>query len=331
MDRREFSRALTGAAGLTMLGAYPHSASAQSAFPSHTVTLVYPWPPGGPGDFLSRLYAQKMGPRLNQTVVVDNRPGATGAIGLSYAARAAADGYTLAVASVDTHAINPNFNEKIPYRPIDDFVSIGGIGRIPMTICVASQSAYKDAAALIAAAKAKPGTLTYSTWGTGSLAHVTMAQFARQAGIELVHVPYQGAAAALTGLLGGQVEATILPLNMAVANASAQKVTDQRIRILGTTTTKRVVAAIPTFAEQGIPMEVQNWFGIMVPAKTPAAVVDRLSRETLAVVKQQDWSDALQPQSIEAYPATAAEFRALIVEEDRRWKKVMNELNIKQA
>ncbi len=325
MQRRTFSHFIAGSLGAGLLGGHA-AVRAQAPFPSKNITLVYPWPPGGPGDVLSRLYAQKCGQRLNETIVVDTRPGATGAIGLSFAARAAADGYTLALASVDTHAINPNFNDKITYKALEDFKSVGGVGRIPMALCVNAQGPYKDMAGFVAAAKAKPQSLTYASWGNGSLAHVTMALVARQAGIEAVHVPYQGAAPALTGMIGGQVDAMVLPFSMAWANAQGGK-----IRILGTTTIKRVAQDIPTLAEQGLPVEVHNWFGLVVPSKTPAAIIGLLSKETLAVVKQTDWAEALKPHWIEPYPATAEEFDAMVLKEHQRWKTIMSELNIKQV
>ena len=287
-------RALLGAA---LALPFARDAGAQT-YPSRSPRIIVPFPAGGPTDVLTRIAAERVSAGLGQRLVVENRGGAGGNIAGELVARADADGYTLLVAGQAILAINKALYKKLSYDPATDFTFIGMLGVIanvllvnPKTVPVASL------AELIALAKKKPGEISYASNGPGSLTHLTTALLAHQAGIELLHVPYQGAAPLMTDLLAGRVGMTFT-----AASAALPLVQSGQLRALAVTTGKRSRFSpdIPTLVESGFPsLDAPTWFGVVVRAATPAAIVERLRKDFNAVITSAEYAQALEKNSIE--------------------------------
>jgi tripartite-type tricarboxylate transporter receptor subunit TctC len=223
---------------------------AQDKFPSRPIKLVVPYPPGGSADLIGRMVAEKLSHSLGQPVVVDNKGGASGAIGSEYVSRAAPDGYTLLVAISDTHAINPAVMAQLPYDPQKDFVPVSLMATQPFVLAVGRKVAASNLAEFVTLAKQKPGTVTYASNGKGGLQHLAMELFSRAAGMQTLHVPYKGAAPALQDVIGGQVDALFISLQGAGGNLASGN-----LRPLAISAPRRLPAApeVPTFAEAGFP------------------------------------------------------------------------------
>ena len=287
-------RALLGAA---LALPFARDAGAQT-YPSRSPRIIVPFPAGGPTDVLTRIAAERVSAGLGQQLVVENRGGAGGNIAGELVARADADGYTLLVAGQAILAINKALYKKLSYDPATDFTFIGMLGVIanvllvnPKTVPVASL------AELIALAKKKPGEISYASNGPGSLTHLTTALLAHQAGIELLHVPYQGAAPLMTDLLAGRVGMTFT-----AASAALPLARSGQLRALAVTTGKRSRFSpdIPTLVESGFPsLDAPTWFGVVVRAATPAAIVERLRKDFNAVITSAEYAQALEKNSIE--------------------------------
>ncbi len=281
------------------------TASAQT-YPAKSVRLILPFAPGSAVDVLARHYAQKMSEQWKQQVVVDNRTGANGIIGMEFAARAPADGYTIGMGNVATLAINPHLYLKLPYDPIKDFAPVLLAAEINNCLAVHPSVPVTNVKELIAFAKARPGQLNYGSGGVGSAQHIPMEMLKVMTGINILHVPYKGLAAAFNDTLAGQIPMMIPGLATALPHANSGK-----LRILATTGAKRTVATpqIPSIAEAGVPgYDFDSWTGFLLPAGTPADTVSRVNAETLRVTRLPETKDRLSALGFALIGSTPAEF-----------------------
>ena len=296
------------------------SAAAQPrSFPDHALRLVVPFTAGGNADVVARMVAQGMTEQLKQSVVVENRPGANAMIGAELVARAAPDGYTMMLATAESHAINPHIYKKINYDAVRDFAPLGVIGHFPFALVINPKLPAGTLAEFIDHAKKNPGKLNFASWGVGSTSQITFEQLKQISGIDLVHVPYQGAAPALTAIAGGQVDAFMVPLSVAVPQA-----TSGRVRLLGVTTAQRVASApgIPTLSEQGVAVVSGGWHVLMVPKATPAEVVLQLNRALLAATSAPALRESLLKAGIDPASTSPQEAEKMLLAEWQRWGKV---------
>lgn len=319
-----FCRTATRILGAACL-ALTVNAGAQTPYPERPIRVVVPWPAGAITDALARKLAEQVSPKLGQTLVIENRPGASGSIGAQYASKAAADGYTVLVASSDTHAINPHYYTKLSYS-INDFVDVLGLARFSYAIAVGGHVRADTLADLVALAKKNPKQLSYSSWGNGSLAHLGSELFNAAAGIELLHVPFQGAAPALSALMAGTVDMMIVPVGMAEQNRHTGKI---KILALAGPARYPVIADVPTTAELGYPtVIVQQWFGLAAPKGTPGLPIERLAAAFTTAVGQPDTAQWLATQGGEAFALDGPKFRAFVEGESARWRTVLRDADI---
>jgi len=290
-------------------------------YPSKPVRLIVPFPPGGGNDTIARLMGQKLAPALGQQVLVDNRPGAGGTIGADLAAKAPADGYTLFLAGVASHGINPNLQKKLPYDPVRDFAGVSLIASAPLLVVVHPSLPVTSVRQLIALAKARPGAINFASNGNGSSSHLAGEMFRMMTGTDMVHIPYKGLSPALTDLLSGQVQ-----LAFTSAVAMLPQVKAGKLRAIAMTGARRsqAIPEIPTVAEAGVPgYETGSWYGIVAPARTPRPIVERLSREIAAATRSPEISVRLVEEAVIPIGSTADEFDAHIKRELSRWAKVI--------
>ncbi len=310
---------LAAAAACALL---PGLAAAQ-AFPSKPITIIVPFAAGGTTDILARIIAQGMGAELGQSVVVDNRAGAGGNIGGQVAARAPADGYTLFMGTVGTHAINAALYKKMPFDPIKDFAPLTRVANVPNLLVANPAQPFKTVQELIAYAKANPGKINFGSSGSGSSIHLSGELFKSMAKVDMQHVPYKGSAPAVTDLLGNQI--AIMFDNMPSA---IQHVRSGKLRAIAVTTARRSpeLPDVPTIAEAGVPgYEATSWFGMFAPAATPAPVVAQLNATIVKVLAQPDIKKKLAEQGAEAAGETPAQFADFIQKESVKWGKVVKE------
>lgn len=302
------------------------AAASAGPFPERPVRIVVPWAPGGNVDIITRIVAAAMGDEMKASVLVENRPGANGAVGTESVARAAPDGYTLLIAVAETHALNPALRKELPYEPLKNFTSVGVVDRFPFSLVINNKIPATDLKSFIAYAKENPGKLNFSSWGPGSLSHVAMEQLKQAAGLDLVHVPFNGAAPAITALTGGSVQAFVAPLSLARPYAA-----DGRVKLLGVTSEKRqdVLPDSPSLAEQGLPVVVEGWHVIAAPAGTPAEAIDTLNRALNAAVKRADVREKLLRAGVQPAGSTPKEAQALVDSEFKRWGDIARKAGIK--
>ena len=309
---------------ITILGA-ASVASAQE-WPTKPVKFVSPYPPGGSVDPLARLFAAKLSASLKQQFIVENRTGASGIIGTDYVAKSAPDGYTF-VFIFDTHAVHQALNPNLPFDPVKDFAPVMIVGTAPMAITTGAMKPYRTFADVIAAAKAKPDTVTLGNVGNGSLAHLTTIVVNQAAGIHLVPVPYKGGGPLSTDLMGGQVE-----LGMASTAAQAQHVRGGKMRALVLTGDKRshTMPEVPTLREQGIDVVAHAWWGILAPAGTPRPIIDKLVSELNKALNLPDVNKMLgETLGMDVVALGPEATQKWIVEQMARWGKVVRENNIR--
>ncbi|WP_029001480.1 Bug family tripartite tricarboxylate transporter substrate binding protein [Azohydromonas australica] len=317
----------TAAAGLcavvALLGATP--AVQAEDYPSKPVRVVVPWPAGAITDALARRLSDQVSVQLGQPFIVDNRPGASGSIGTSFAAKSAADGYTLMVASSDTHAINPIYYAKLPYAT-GDFADVMGLAKFSYTIAVGNHVPANSLREFIALAKAQPGKYSYASWGNGSLAHLGTELFKSAAGVDLLHVPFQGLAPGVTALISANVDLMIVPAGTAEQQRQAGK-----LKILAVAGPARhpFIANVPTTAEAGYPsVVVQQWFGLVVPKGSRNEVTQRLGTAFSRALAQKETTDWIASQGGEPMPIDGAQFKAFSQSESARWRKVIADAHI---
>ena len=300
---------------------------ARADWPESPVRIVVPWPPGGGSDVVARIVAGPLGEQLKQTVIIDNRAGANGAIGSESVARARPDGCTLVWVTADTHAMNPHVYPKLSYDPRTDFAAVGIAGYFPYALVVNPAFPANSVAEFVAYAKQRPGQVTFASWGIGGSAHVAMEMFRAQGKFDVLHVPYQGAAPAIQAVVGGQVDSMIVPMSVASAQA-----TGGRLKLLGLASPNRFAGApdLKTFAEQGVAVDAGTWVGLMAPAKTPADIVARLNRALNEVVANPKVREEFLKLNVEPAPAkTPQQFQAFVASEYERWGKTIRGANIR--
>ncbi|MBV0882195.1 tripartite tricarboxylate transporter substrate binding protein [Noviherbaspirillum sp. L7-7A] len=301
-------------------------AQAQDKWPSKPITYVVPFPAGGTTDILARLIGQKLGPALGTNVIIDNRPGAGGNIGSELVARAAPDGYTIMGGTISSHSINASLY-KLSYDPLKSFAPITLIGTNANVLVVNPASPFKSVKELIAAAKAKPASLSFASAGNGTSQHLSAELFKTMTGIDMVHIPYKGSAPAIQDVIGGQV-----PLMFDTTVVAGPFIQSGKVRPLAVTSAKRVASMpdVPTMAEAGVPgYEVVSWQAMFAPAGTPPAIVQRLQTEVAAILKQPDVQERLAKLGVEPSgmaPQQLADFQAA---EIAKWAKVVKAANVK--
>jgi tripartite-type tricarboxylate transporter receptor subunit TctC len=317
--------------GLALLAALvcvaaPLGAVAQ-AFPSKPIRIVVPFTPGGSNDVLARAIGEKLSAALGQPVVVDNKPGASGNIGSDTVAKAAPDGYTLLIAANNILSMNPALFDKMPFDSVKDFEPVTLLGVVPVVLAVNPEAAKASSVKeLIALAKAKPGAMRYASSGKGSPQHLSAELFKSMTGTDIVHIPYKGAAPAVTDLVGGHVQ-----MQFGAINSLLPHIKSGRLRALGVASTERVPALpdVPTIAEAGVPgYESDIWIGIVAPAKTPASIVNLLNAEIKKALAAPDVRQKLAEQGIEPKTSTPAVFAKLITDDLKRWSRVVKDAGI---
>jgi tripartite-type tricarboxylate transporter receptor subunit TctC len=302
-------------------------AHAQANYPNKPIRLIVPFPPGGGTDILSRLIANKLTETVGWQIVIDNRGGAGGNIGLQAAAQAAPDGYTMVMGQTSNLAINPSLYSKLPYDPVRDFIPVSLVSASPVALVVSQKSPYKTLGDFVAAAKAKPGQLTFGSPGSGTVAHLTGELFQRTAGIKFVHIPYKGAAQALPDLLGGRIDIYSGSLETAMPHMKAGT-----IRALAITSQQRASAApdVPTVSESGYKgFEATTWFGILVAKGTPEAIVNRLTAEITKVLQLPDVKQRMGATGGLPVKTGPKEFAALLKSDIQRWSRIVKESGAK--
>ena len=287
---------------------------------------IVPQGAGGSTDIISRITAQRMGVQMNQQIVIDNRTGAGGTIGVEIAANAAPDGYTLTLSATSTHALNPSLRQ-VPYHPLRDFEAVSLVATTPYVLVVHPALAAASAAELIKLARAKPGAIQYASSGNGTMPQMTAELFKSMAKIDMLHVPYKASPPALADVMGGRV-----PVYFAGVPSTLPHIKAQRLRALGVTSLKRSVALpdLPSISEAAIPgYEAVPWIGLVAPAKTPQPVIARLNRELAAALAVHDVRDQLLAQGAEPSPGSPAAHAAYIASELKKWGKVIADIGVK--
>ena len=313
------TRRLILAAGLALpsIAALAQAQAPSPAWPTKPVRIVVPFPAGGPVDQTARVLAAKMTGLLGQPVVVDNKGGAGGVLGADAVAKAPADGHTLLFSSTGALAIVPHLTPNLPYKPQTDLRAVTQALRVPTVLVVSAGSPYQTYADLARAARAAPDKLAYASAGSGTTTHLEVEMLKRADRLGLTHVPYRGAAPALTDLIGGQVA-----LMMADVPVVLPFIQSGKLRALAVTNATRipVLGAVPTLAELGVPgMEVYNWYGMLAPARTPEAVVERLHRTVAEALAAPELAKGFAEQGVAVVASTPAEFGRFIAAESERW------------
>ena len=302
-------------------------AQAQNTYPIKSINLVVPYGAGGSADSRSRQLAQKMSVILKQPIVVDNKPGAGGNIGTEFIARSAPDGYTIGMGNFAPLAVNKTLFSSLRYDPETDLTPIILIEKGPLILAVNPNSQYKTIQDIVTAAKAKPGTLTFSSGGIGGSHQLSAELFMQNAGIQMIHVPYKSGSAGLTDLMAGNVDMMFDQMYSAVPSIKADK-----LRAIAITSKKRspLFPNLPSFAELGYPkVEVLNWQGFIAPAGTPKPIIDILNKAANEALKDPQLRELMLSQGNEIGGGTPADFAALIKSESAKWSAVVKAGNIK--
>ncbi len=297
-----------------------HSLAYAQTYPAKPVRIIVGYPPGGTVDFMGRIIATKLSDTFKQQVIVDNRPGGGTVIGTEIVARAAPDGHTLLMANIAFGA-NPALVAKLPYDTVKDFAPVSLVALLPSFLVVHPSLPVRSVRELVALAKARPGQLSYASAGNGSLLHLTMERFKAIAGLKILHIPYKGAAPALSDVLGGQLAIMFIP-----GPPALQHIKSGRIHALGVTNNTRVpmLPDVPTIAESGFPgFELYDWEGIIAPANTPAAIIARLNTEINAILNAPDVKEYIASQGANATGSTPDELAQRIKSEIAVWTDVV--------
>jgi tripartite-type tricarboxylate transporter receptor subunit TctC len=313
-------RLLTGVALLLL----PALASAQD-FPNKPIKLIVPFPPGGPNDIIARVVGQRMSELIKQPVVIENRGGQGGVLGTDAVAKAAPDGYTIGIVSASSLVINPTM-EKVPYDVARDFAPVTLVTTVPEMLVVASNVAAKDMGELVALARGQPGKLNFASAGVGGLPHLAGELFKLTAGIDIVHVPYRGAAPAINDLLGQQVQMAFLDLPVILPHIKSGML---RPIALGAPKRAPTSPEVPTTAEVGMPdLLIENWYGMIAPGGTPANIVNFINRAANEAMSDPQVAQKLADQGLTVAGDTPEHFRDYIGAESQKWAKVIKNAGI---
>lgn len=301
--------------------------AANGTFPDKPLRLVVPFSPGGGTDLVARAVGIGMAQELGQPVVVDNRPGGGTIIGTDNVAKSAPDGYTLVIATF-AHAVNPSLQPRLPYDTDKAFAPVVMLGRSPNVLVVRADSPYKTVQDVIQAAKKQPGKISFASQGPGTSAHLAGELFKSLAKVDLTHIPYKGAGPAITDLLGGQVD-----LMFATASAVGNLLEGGKLRALGVTTAQRSTSAdlarVPTIAESGVPGYVaESWYGLFVPAGTPAPVIARLNAAATKAANSEAFRKRAEAEGLTIATGTPEDFARYVRAEEGRWSKVVKDAHI---
>ena len=319
-------RAFAFTAGMLAL-AFASGAIAAESYPARPIKLIVPFPPGGGPDLIAREVATTVTTQQGWTIIIDNKPGSGGNIGMDAAAKAAPDGYTLVMGQTSNMAINPSLYAKLPYNPQKDLTPVGLVASAPLVIAVASNSPYKTLADLMNAAKANPDGINYASSGSGTVAHLATEQLQRIANVKLTHVPYKGAAQGVTDLIGGQIQmyiSSVVTLSGHIRNG--------KMRALAVTSAKRSadLPNVPTVAEAGYKgFEAVTWFGIAAPAGVSKDAVGKLNAAFNKALETPDVRKKLTEQGADVLGGPSEQFAALVRDETVRWAKVVKESGAK--
>ena len=310
--------------GLCIAALLSELAGAQS-YPSKTITIVVPTAPGGANDAMARIVAQGLSQKLGQPVIVDNKPGANGAIATEFVARATPDGHTILWGYIATHAINPAL-QRLKYDPIADFEPIGMVANSPTLLVVTNSLPVNNAKELVALLKAKPDSISYASAGMGTAPHLTAELFQINTGTQMLHVPYKGSGPALVDTIGGTTQVMFPSLFSAFP-----QVTGGKLKALGIAGEKRaaVLPNVPTLKEQGIPnMSVTQWYALFSPAKTPQPIIARLNKELNLILNDKATEKKIEDQGAEVETGTPEQLKNLVKSEVVRWKKLVDSAKI---
>ncbi len=302
------------------------TALAQGAFPTHAVTMIVPFPPGGGTDTGARIVAQKLGAKWGQTVIVENKGGAAGSIGADMVAKAKPDGYTIMMGNIGTQAINPSLYKKLPYDPATAFAPISLVAELPLAMMVNPAVPATSAKEFVALAKSQPGKLSYSSSGAGGAPHLAAEMFKEATGTFILHVPYRGGGPAISDLLAGHVQVSFMTVLEASGHVKAGK-----LRALAVTSSKRVGALpdVPTLAETVVPgFNSISWIGLLAPAATPKDVVEKISADVREVLAADDVKAKLLELGAIPSGTAPAQFQQLIGADTRRYAQVIRDKKI---
>ena len=311
---------------LAVWAALATPAAFAQAWPAKPIRIIVPYPPGGFTDVTARLVGQKLQERLGQTVLVDNKAGANGTIGVAELARSAPDGYTFAVV-IAAHAANPSLYAKLPYDARNDLTALSLIGVSPLVAAVNKDAPFKSAQELVAYAKRNPGKVSFGSSGNGSAAHLTTELLKSLTQTDMVHIPYKGAAAALQDLMGGQIQ-----LLFDAASGLINPGKAGQVRLIGVAAERRLpmLPDVPTFIEQGIAgFTGSTWAGLLAPARTPPAIIKRVSDEVSRIVRLDDVKSKLEGMGTLPAGSTPEDFAAFIEVETAKWGKVIREAKVR--
>lgn len=314
---------LSWAVALAACGAV---AIAQGAYPNKPIKLVVPYPPGGIGDTMGRELATQLGGRLGQTMIVENKPGASQMIGAEAVAKALGDGYTLFLGSISSLVLNAYAQKAISYDPVKDFAPVSMFFTSPMYLVVNPALPVKNVQEFIAYGKANPGKITFGSIGTGSSLHLAGEMFKSMAGVEMLHIPYKGSAPAVTDLISGQITAMF-----DAGTSSLPQVRGGKLRILAATSAQRPSGTpdIPTIAEAGVPgYDASLWFAIVAPAATPRPIIQRLSTEINEILKQPALRERYKASGVELSGSTPEELAAKIQTDLVRWTELQKKAGV---
>ncbi|GGH67514.1 MFS transporter [Comamonas phosphati] len=327
MQRRDFMAASALAAcGAAVQG----SAWAQAAYPTRPVRLIVPFPPGGPTDIMGRTAAKAMGDKLGQQFVVENKAGAGGNIGTDAVAKAAPDGYTIGLTAISSLAIAPHLYSNVPFNIEKDFAPISLVGTTPCALVINPGAPFSDLKGMVAYAKANPGKLSYATSGIGTSNHLAAELLQSVAGIQLTNVPYKGSSQIVPDLLSGTV---MMSMESSLAT-TLQHINSGKLKAIAVTSSQRSKAlpGVPTIAESGYPgFEVETWFGLVAPAGTPQAIVNKLHDAWEGGSKSQESHTAFDNISGNLRVNTPQQFADFILTENRRWGELIRKLGIKAS
>lgn len=298
-----------------------------ASYPSAPINIIVPVGAGGLTDTLARIIGANISQKLGQPVIVENKPGAGGIIGMEAAAKAKPDGQTLILVYQGVAAVNASLYKDLPYDTLRDFTPVAGLGTFPMVLVTSPSTKITSVADFVEKAKENPERFSYGSAGNGTTSHLTMELFKREAGIQVLHIPYKGESMANTDVVGGQVDVAFSTLA-----SVTQLVESKRLKALGIGSLKRsdIMPDVPTIAESGYPgFEAIGWYALLAPAGTPSEVVDLLSNTVHDVMGRKEVQDKLAALGVMPKPSSPAELRKQIVSETAKWKKVINEADIK--
>jgi tripartite-type tricarboxylate transporter receptor subunit TctC len=315
--------ALALVAATTVLSGGAHA----QAYPAKAVRWIVPFPPGGGTDLISRTLAAKLGEAWGQQVVPDNRPGSGGTIGLAAAAKAPPDGYTIVLGQASNVAVAPGLYGKLPYDPVRDFAPVTQVIAAPLVLVSHPSFPARNARELVARARAQPGSITFGSPGNGTIGHLSIELLKSMAKVDMLHIPYNGAARAITELMGGQIVmyASSMPPALPLIQAG-------KLKALGVTTAKRLgpLPGVPTIAESGVPgYEAVNWYGVLLPANTPREIVAKVNADLVKILKLPDVQKRFEGEGGDIVANTPEAFASFIQKEIPKWTRVVKESGAK--